>query len=59
MDIGALKKLGWKPQYTLQNNAEDYIKWLRGGNVPAVKNLKTILKKMEADGVVRRSSTAH
>lgn len=29
MDVSKMKKLGWKPQKTLEDNARDYIEWVR------------------------------
>lgn len=53
MNIGALRAIGWKPQYTLQDNVKDYIEWLRKHQLHASKKLRKILRKIEEEGIVR------
>lgn len=44
-DISKLKKLGWKPRRTLEDNVRDYIEWIR--DYPeAKKYMAATLKKM-------------
>jgi dTDP-L-rhamnose 4-epimerase len=46
MDISKLKKLGWKPTKTLEDNARDYVDWVR--QFPeAIKHLRKTYRDMK------------
>src|SRR3989344_1546203 len=52
MNVEKLKKLGWKPTHTLEDNARDYIEWMR--KYPeAIQYLHRTYGDMKKRGIIR------
>ena len=52
MDISKLKKLGWKPMYSIEDSAKEYLAWVK--NYPeATAYWDKTYKKMEQDGTLK------
>lgn len=52
-DVSKLKKLGWKPRHTLEDNVRDYVSWIK--NYPEAKQyLGATIKKMEKTKMLRK-----
>ena len=55
MDISKLKKIGWRPQYSLEDSVREYFTWIK--NYPEAQEffVKT-MQQMEQGGLLKRSS---
>ncbi len=51
-DVSKLKKLGWRPRFSHEDSAREYIEWVK--SFPEAKQyLSATLKKMRKEGVLR------
>lgn len=52
LDISKLKKLGWRPRRTLEDNVKEYLGWIKN-HPEAIKYWDKTYKVMEAKGILR------